>query len=96
MTQGKRSFLHSLGLAAALAASVVIATVAGLEAQRVVVERRVYDRDHRDYHPWDEREDRAYRTYLREQRREYRVYVRLKRPEQRQYWRWRHEHPERY
>jgi hypothetical protein len=29
-------------------------------------ERRYYDREHRDYHVWNDHEDRAYRVYLGE------------------------------
>ena len=73
----------------------MITTIASLQAQRVVVvHKRVYDRDHKDYHVWDDREDRSYRVYTTEQHRTYRVYTRLKHPEKRLYWKWRHEHPD--
>ncbi len=65
----------------------------GLNAQ-VGVSIRIYDRDHKDYHNWDDREDRAYRVYLNEHRRDYVEYKHLKKNEQRDYWRWRHEHPD--
>lgn len=57
-------------------------------------ERRYYDRDHRDWHAWNENENRAYRHWLMEERRErqYREYRRLRAERQREYWRWRHEH----
>ena len=92
--QSKHPFLSSLALAAVLALPAVIAIPASVQAQRAVVQIRVYDRYHRDYHNWDDREDRAYRGYFVEQRRPYRVYRRLNRPEQRQYWVWRHGHPD--
>jgi hypothetical protein len=57
-------------------------------------ERRYYDREHKDYHEWNEREDRAYRKYLEERRMEYRDWDRRREAEQREYWRWRHEHPD--
>jgi hypothetical protein len=69
-------------------------TATGLQAQKAVVQIRVYHLYHMDYHGWDDREDRAYRSYLVEQHREYRVHRRLKRPEQRLYWNWRHDHPD--
>jgi len=91
--QNKHSFLRSLALAAALAVPVLLATAPSLQAQPVV-QVRVYDRYHRDYHVWDDREDRAYRGYLVERRRPYVVYGRVGRPEQRRYWTWRHAHPD--
>jgi hypothetical protein len=48
--------------------------MAGPKPQEASV--RVYDRDHRDYHNWDDREDHAYRRYLGVQRRTYRGYER--------------------
>ena len=56
--------------------------------------QRYYDREHRDWHEWNEAERRAYRHWLMEERREhaYREYNRLNAREQREYWRRRHEH----
>ena len=62
--------------------------------QTVGVQLRVYDRDHKDYHNWDDREDRAYRGYLTEHRKTYRVYVKQNHKTQSQYWNWRHSHPD--
>ena len=57
--------------------------------------KRYYDRDHKDYHEWNEQENRAYRHWIEEERhREYHPWERAKRDEQRDYWRWRHEHPD--
>jgi hypothetical protein len=53
---------------------------------------RIRDRDHRDYHAWNDREDRAYRHYLAERRRAYRDFFGLNDREQREYWTWRHNH----
>jgi hypothetical protein len=55
---------------------------------------RVYDRDHRDYHNWDDNEDRSYRVYLGERHREYHPFVEIRVKEQRAYWNWRHHHPD--
>ena len=55
---------------------------------------RVYDREHKDYHNWNDNEDRSYRVYLGERHREYHPFVELKVKEQRQYWNWRHRHPD--
>ena len=91
-----RPFLSSLALAAALAAPAGISIVSSLEGQVAVKIKvgRVYDRDHKDYHQWDDREDRAYRGYLVENHQTYRTYAKQKRPDQTKYWNWRHEHPD--
>lgn len=57
-------------------------------------DRRYYDRDHRDYHAWNDHEDRAYRIYLGERHREYREFARIDAGQRRDYFRWRHEHPD--
>lgn len=84
-------FIASLFLAAALVAP---ATVIAAPAPQASLQIRVYDRDHHDYHNWDDHEDRAYRGYLVEQHRTYRVYGKQNRKTQRDYWNWRHEHPD--
>jgi hypothetical protein len=84
-------YIGSLLLAAAIAAPALVVTEA--KAQEAV-QIRVYDRDHRDYHNWDDREDKAYRTYLGEQHKEYREYNRQNHKEQKHYWNWRHSHPD--
>jgi len=61
---------------------------------QVNLQLRVYDRNHRDYHNWDDREDRAYRNYLAEQHRPYRAYAKQHRNDQKHYWDWRHSHPD--
>jgi hypothetical protein len=86
----RKCYIGPLVLAAVFAAPVLIATKAN--AQEVQV--RVYDRNHRDYHNWDDREDRAYRGYLTDNHREYREYNRQNSREQRSYWKWRHHHPD--
>jgi len=80
--------LSSLLLAAALVAPVAST---GCAAR---VSGRIYDRDHDDWHRWDDREDRAYRRYLSERREEYREFSRRNNDEQRDYWNWRHRHPD--
>ena len=56
--------------------------------------RRVYDRTHKDYHVWDDREDHAYHAWFTERHRDYRDYSKLKRRDQNAYWQWRHSHPD--
>jgi type III secretory pathway component EscR len=84
--------ISALLVAAAIAAPVMVVT--GADAQEATVQVRVYDRDHRDYHNWDDHEDRAYRNYLAEQHRDYREYNQQNRREQKHYWNWRHSHPD--
>ena len=86
-------YISLLFLAAAITAPALV--VAGAKAQEASVQVRVYDRDHRDYHNWDDHEDRAYRRYLVEQHRSYRTYQRQHYRTQRHYWNWRHSHPDR-
>jgi hypothetical protein len=86
------AYIGSLLLAAAIVAPGLVVTAA--KAQEASVHVRVYDRHHRDYHNWDEREDRAYRNYLDEQHREYREYNKQNSRHQDRYWEWRHHHPD--
>jgi len=85
-------YFSLLLLGAALAAPA--ATMAGPKPQEASVQVRVYDRDHRDYRNWDDREDRAYRRYFVVQHRTYRAYDRQNARAQRNYWKWRHHHPD--
>jgi hypothetical protein len=87
----KSLFLSSLFLAAALVAPLAIR--ANAAPQQVSI--RIYDRDHRDYHNWDDHEDYAYRRYLAAQHRNYLEYHRQHYRLQRHYWNWRHRHPDR-
>ncbi|HXQ26572.1 MAG TPA: hypothetical protein VN822_09220 [Candidatus Acidoferrales bacterium] len=86
-------YISSLFLAAALLAPVSI--MAAAAPQDASFQLRVYDRDHHDYHNWDDREDRAYRGYLVEQHQSYRAYGKQHHKRQQQYWNWRHSHPDR-
>ena len=86
-------YISSLFLAATIAAPTAI--MAHPRPQEGSVQVRIYDRDHRDYHNWDDHEDRAYRRYLAEQHRGYREYHRQHYRVQKHYWNWRHTHPDR-
>ena len=83
--------IDSLLLAASIAAPALVVA----KAQEASIQVRVYDRNHRDYHNWDDREDHAYRRYLGEQHREYREYNIQRHSVQNHYWNWRHSHPDR-
>ena len=57
-------YLASLFLTAALAAPLSL-----MAAPQVGVQVRVYDRDHKDYHNWDDHENRAWAQFLVENHR---------------------------
>lgn len=85
-------YIASLFLAAAIAAP--LSVVASAAPQDANVQIRAYDKDHRDYHNWDDCEDRAYRGFLAERHETYREYNRQNHKMQKAYWNWRHEHPD--
>src|ERR1700681_2494968 len=87
----KRLFLGSLFMAAALIAPLAIS--ANAAPQRVSV--RVYDRDHKDYHNWDDREVHSYSLFRGEHPRYNVTFSKTNRSQQREYWTWRHSHPDR-
>lgn len=84
--------IGSMILAAAMITPSV--TLAAALPQEASVQVRVYDRDHKDYHNWDDREDHAYRQYLTDNHRSYRVYAKQNHSTQKAYWNWRHDHPD--
>lgn len=85
-------YVASLFLTAALAAPVSL--MAAPVPQEAGVQVRVYDRDHRDYHNWDDHERHAWGVYLTNNHRHDHEYARSNRREQREYWNWRHSHPD--
>jgi hypothetical protein len=87
----KRLFLSSILLGAALITPMAI--TANAAPQGITV--RVYDRNHRDYHNWDDREERSYRTFRVEHPKYHVQYRRARRSQQNEYWTWRHAHPDR-
>jgi hypothetical protein len=86
-------YISSLVLVAALA--VPAAILANAMPQEASVQVRVYDRDHKDYHNWDDREDHSYRLYLTEHHRPYVEFSKQRSKDQRNYWNYRHSHPDR-
>jgi hypothetical protein len=54
------------------------------------VELKVYDRSHKDYHPWNGDEDRTYRQYLTDNHRPYRAIGKTTQKQQTAYWSFRH------
>ncbi len=85
-------FIASLFLTAALGAP--MSMMATPVPQEVGVQLRVYDKDHKDYHNWDDRENHAWGQYLSENHRDSHEYSKSKKKEQSQYWKWRHDHPD--
>jgi len=67
-----------------------MATQTSAKPQGVSV--RIYDRPHRDYHDWDDRETRYYERWRREHRGFAVEFRRNNRRRQEEYWRWRHDH----
>ena len=88
-------YLSFVFLTAALTASAAPKAAAAQEVVVRVDHPRYYDRNHRDYHEWNDREDRSYRVYLGEHHRDYREFHNNSRREQSNYWNWRHSHPDR-
>jgi hypothetical protein len=87
-------YISSVLLTAALAAPVAI--MAAAAPQEANVQVRVYDRDHKDYHNWDDNENRAWGQYLTENHRESHEFAKANRKEQSRYWNWRHSHPDKH
>jgi len=85
-------YIASLFLTAALAAPVSLLAVPRPQEARAQV--RVYDRNHKDYHNWDDNENHAWGQYLTENRKSSHEYSKSNRKEQSQYWNWRHAHPD--
>jgi len=83
-------FLAGLFLTAALVAP--LATKTSATPQLVSV--RVYDRDHKDYHDWDDRESLSYEAYRHDHRGFAVTFQKNNRRQQSDYWKWRHEHPD--
>ena len=89
-------YISFLFLSAALTAPVAIITSAATQDDHRDEKKqaRVYDRQHKDYHNWDDNEDRSYRQYLGERHKDYRPFAETKPREQTTYWNWRHSHPD--
>jgi hypothetical protein len=83
-------FLSSLVLTAALLAPATSHAAARSDGRHDQKTVRVYDRSHKDYHVWDDREDHTYRQYLGDNHRTYRGISKLSRKQQVTYWNWRH------
>jgi hypothetical protein len=83
-------YIATLLLTAAFA--VPVAMFAAPAPQAVSV--RVYDKNHKDYHNWDDNENRAWGQFLVENHRNTHEYAKSNKKEQSEYWNWRHAHPD--
>lgn len=83
--------LASLFLTAALAAPLSMLAAPVPDA---TVQVRVYDKNHKDYHNWDDNENRAWGQFLAENHKSSHEYKKANKKEQSQYWNWRHAHPD--
>jgi Ni/Co efflux regulator RcnB len=96
MYRGSR-FLSSLFLTAALAAPMAMMAVATPQDDKnhdkQENHKRYYDKQHKDYHTWDDNEDRSYQRYQTEHH-EKRAFVDLNTQQQGVYWNWRHNNPD--
>jgi hypothetical protein len=86
-------YITSLLLASILAVPVSI--MAAPTPQSASIQVRVYDKNHKDYHNWDDRENHAWAAYLSDNHRKSHEFSKAKKKEQSQYWTWRHSHPDR-
>ena len=87
-------FVASLFLTAALAAPVVTLAVPATQDQDNHDRDRVYDREHKDYHQWDDHEKDAWGRFLAEKHRKDHEFAKASKKEQEEYWNWRHSHPD--
>lgn len=85
-------YIASLFLTVVLAAPVSI--MAAPVPQDASVQVRVYDKDHKDYHTWDDNENRAYGQYRSENPKVTLDFSKSSKKQQADYWNWRHAHPD--
>ena len=85
-------YIVSLFLTAALVAPVAIMAARGPQAAGVSIQ--VYDKNHKDYHNWDDHENKAWGLFLTDNHKKSHEYSRSSKKEQGQYWNWRHSHPD--
>jgi hypothetical protein len=78
-----------------LAAAFVVPLAATAAPQDAKIQIRFFDRNHKDYHNWDDHEDRAWGIYLNDNHRKSEEFSKASKRRQSQYWNWRHSHPDR-
>jgi Ni/Co efflux regulator RcnB len=96
VNRGSR-FLSSLFLTAALAAPMTMMAAAIPQDDQHHEDKqdhkRYYDKQHKDYHTWDDNEDHFYQRYQTEHH-EKRAFIELNTRQQGVYWTWRHNNPD--
>lgn len=85
-------YVTSLFLTAALAAPAAL--LAAPVPQEDRDQHRVYDKQHKDYHNWDDNENRAWGRYQTQHHKSSHEFSNANKREQSQYWNWRHAHPD--
>jgi hypothetical protein len=91
---GAKRFFGSLILTVALIAPVSV--IAAPNPQSASLQVRVYDRNHKDYHNWDDNENQAWGRFEVENKTKPHQYSKSSRKEQSQYWNWRHDNPDKH
>jgi len=86
-------YIASLLLSAALAAPLSMMAAPGPQSANVQI--RIYDKNHKDYHNWDDHENQVWGAYRSDNHKKPREYSRASKKEQEQYWNYRHSHPDR-
>jgi hypothetical protein len=71
-----------------------VAIMAAPAAARQEDRDRIYDKEHKDYHHWDDKEDAAWKRFLAEKHRKDHEFAKANEKEQSEYWQWRHSHPD--
>ncbi len=54
--------------------------------------QRYYDKQHKDWHEWNDNENQTYQRYVQENHRQARDFNRLSKRDQQNYFKWSHEH----
>jgi hypothetical protein len=85
-------YITSLFLTAALAAPVALMAIPAPQEDHN--QNRVYDKEHKDYHNWNDNENKAWGQYRTENHKDSREYSKASKKEQSQYWNYRHAHPD--
>jgi hypothetical protein len=85
-------YITSLFLTAALAAPGALMAVPAPQEDHN--QNRVYDKEHKDYHNWDDNENKAWGQYRTENHKDSREYSKANKKEQSEYWNYRHAHPD--
>jgi hypothetical protein len=85
-------YVASLFLIAALAAPLSLMAIP--VPQDASLQIRVYDKDHKDYHTWDDNENRSWVQYQTDNHKTQQEFSKASNKEQSQYWNFRHKHPD--